>query len=86
MAVPEDAIDRDLLLTNVSLYWFTGTSGQSAVPTGLYSGPPGIRRLAERHNDIVHWGENRPGSHHFIAMELPEVFAEDIREFFGKLR
>ncbi|WP_433179293.1 epoxide hydrolase family protein [Actinoallomurus sp. CA-150999] len=103
VTVPEDAIDRDLLLTNVSLYWFTGTSGssswlmynserfawpegQSAVPTGLYSGPPGIRRLAERQNDIVHWGENRPGSHHFIAMELPEVFAEDIREFFGKLR
>jgi pimeloyl-ACP methyl ester carboxylesterase len=29
-ARPEDAIDRDLLLTNVSLYWFTGTAGSSA--------------------------------------------------------
>ncbi|GIE97125.1 epoxide hydrolase family protein [Paractinoplanes rishiriensis] len=28
--LPEDAIDRDLLLTNVSLYWFTGTAGSSA--------------------------------------------------------
>jgi pimeloyl-ACP methyl ester carboxylesterase len=28
--VPEDAVDRDLLLTNVSLYWFTGTAGSSA--------------------------------------------------------
>ncbi|UZD69374.1 epoxide hydrolase family protein [Brucella sp. JSBI001] len=27
---PEDAIDRDLLLTNASLYWFTGTAGSSA--------------------------------------------------------
>jgi epoxide hydrolase len=27
---PEDAIDRDRLLTNVSLYWFTGTAGSSA--------------------------------------------------------
>jgi pimeloyl-ACP methyl ester carboxylesterase len=27
---PEDAIDRDRLMTNVSLYWFTGTAGSSA--------------------------------------------------------
>jgi epoxide hydrolase len=27
---PEDAVDRDRLLTNVSLYWFTGTAGSSA--------------------------------------------------------
>jgi pimeloyl-ACP methyl ester carboxylesterase len=29
-ALPEDAIDRDHMLTNVSLYWFTGTAGSSA--------------------------------------------------------
>jgi pimeloyl-ACP methyl ester carboxylesterase len=29
-ALPEDAVDRDKLLTNVSLYWFTGTAGSSA--------------------------------------------------------
>jgi pimeloyl-ACP methyl ester carboxylesterase len=28
--LPEDAVDRDTLLTNVSLYWFTGTAGSSA--------------------------------------------------------
>lgn len=28
--LPEDAIDRDLLLTNVMLYWLTGTAGSSA--------------------------------------------------------
>jgi epoxide hydrolase len=28
--LPEDAVDRDLLLTNVSLYWFTRTAGSSA--------------------------------------------------------
>jgi pimeloyl-ACP methyl ester carboxylesterase len=28
--VPEDAIDRDLLLTNVAIYWFTATAGSSA--------------------------------------------------------
>jgi epoxide hydrolase len=29
-SLPEDAIDRDHMLTNVSLYWFTGTAGASA--------------------------------------------------------
>src|SRR4030095_4065578 len=28
--LPEDAVDADRLLTNVSLYWFTGTAGSSA--------------------------------------------------------
>ncbi|WP_169944028.1 epoxide hydrolase family protein [Microbispora sp. H11081] len=27
---PEDAVDRDALLTNVSIYWFTATAGSSA--------------------------------------------------------
>ncbi|MEU6149225.1 epoxide hydrolase family protein [Actinosynnema sp. NPDC047251] len=99
--VPERAIDLDLILTNVTLYWLTGTSGSSswfmygtdrfrwprgqrAVPTGLYSGPPGFRRLAERHNDIVHWPEARPGGH-FVAMEVPGVFAADLSVFFAKV-
>ena len=29
-AMPEDAVDRDHLLTNVMLYWLTGTAGSSA--------------------------------------------------------
>jgi pimeloyl-ACP methyl ester carboxylesterase len=98
----DQVIDRDLLLTNASLYWFTGTfgssswpmydstgfgwpSGQRAVPTGVYSGPPGIRRLAERHNTIVHWPEDNPRGHHFIAMHLPDRLAADLRTFFGTL-
>ena len=28
--LPEDAVDRDEMLTNVSLYWLTGTAGSSA--------------------------------------------------------
>ncbi len=28
--LPEDAVDRDHLLTNISLYWFTGTGATSA--------------------------------------------------------
>jgi len=98
----EQVINRDALLSNVSLYWLTGTfgssswpmydggglgwpRGQKAVPTGVYSGPPGIRRLAERHNTILHWPEDNPAGHHFIAMDQPGPLAADIRAFFGKL-
>jgi pimeloyl-ACP methyl ester carboxylesterase len=28
--LPEDAVDRDQLLTNVSIYWLTGTAGSTA--------------------------------------------------------
>jgi pimeloyl-ACP methyl ester carboxylesterase len=28
--LPEDAVDRDQLLTNVTVYWVTGTAGSSA--------------------------------------------------------
>lgn len=99
----EEAISRDAFLTNLSLYWFTGTFGTSAwpyfdsteigwpegqptVPTGVYNGPPGIRRFAERTNKIVHWPENNPAGHHFVAMDEPSAFAADIREFFAKVR
>ncbi|MBL1097459.1 epoxide hydrolase family protein [Streptomyces coffeae] len=101
--LPEEILDRDLLLTNLTLYWLTDTfgssswpmyestefawpEGQKAVPTGVYNGPPGIRRLAERHNTIAHWPEGNPGSHHFVAMELPGSVAADLRVFFGPLR
>src|SRR5687768_17903701 len=50
---------------------------QKLVPTGVYSGPPAIRRLADRHNDIVHWPGERPGGH-FVAMEVPGVFAAEV--------
>ena len=40
---PEDAVDRDLLLTNVMLYWLTGTAGSSArlYYERAHSGRPG---------------------------------------------
>ena len=99
----DQVLDRDLLLTNVSLYWFTGTfgssswpmydstgfawpQGQTAAPTGVYTGPPGIRRLAERHNTIVHWPTDNSADHHFVAMERPEALAADLRAFFAKVR
>ncbi|MEW1550599.1 epoxide hydrolase family protein [Streptomyces tsukubensis] len=99
----EEAVDRDLFLDNVSVYWFTGTfgtsswpmydsrsfgwpEGQKAVPTGVYNGPPAIRRLAERDNTIVHWPTDNPVTHHFIAMQAPDVLAADLGLFFAGVR
>ncbi|WP_246038284.1 alpha/beta fold hydrolase [Saccharothrix texasensis] len=99
---PEQAVDRDLLLVDATLYWLTGTAGSSSwfmydnerfawpqgqrlVPTGVYSGPPAIRRPAGRHNDIVHWPQAKPGGH-FVALEVPGLFADELRAFFGEVR
>lgn len=99
----DEVLDRDALLTNLSVYWFTrtfGTSswpmydtsgfawpeGQRAVPTGVFTGPPGIRRFAERTNRIIHWPEHNVSRHHFVAMEAPDAMAADMAEFFAKAR
>jgi epoxide hydrolase len=106
--LPEDAVDVDRLLTNVSLYWFTGTAGSSAnlyyetyhdaaafapsprgtVPTGVavsLTQDVAIRKLAERDHNVVRWTEFERGGH-FLAMEQPELFAEDVRAFFREVK
>lgn len=40
-----------------------------------------VRPLAERIYDIRHWSEFEHGGH-FAAMEVPDLFAEDVRTFF----
>ena len=42
--LPEDAVDRDQLLTNVSVYWFTGAGASSAHAT--YEGMQAWRQMA----------------------------------------
>jgi pimeloyl-ACP methyl ester carboxylesterase len=106
--LPEEAVDRDRILTDVMLYWLTATAGSSArlyyetfhsggagitepsaVPTGVAAFPREIirpiRRLAERTNNIVRWSELERGGH-FAAMEEPDLFLADVREFFRPLR
>lgn len=124
--LPEDAIDRDRILTGVSLYWFTATAGSSAqmyfesmnpvawtgsgeeadggaavreavydgwapgrgaVPTGflLSRNDVTVRAFAERDHTVVHWTELDRGGH-FLALEHPEGFVGDVREFFRTVR
>jgi microsomal epoxide hydrolase len=105
--VPEDAVDRDRLLTNISIYWFTATGGSSArlyyetahtrasrpdgasAPIGVAVFPreiaPAIKRFADERVPIVHWSEFDRGGH-FAAMEEPDLFIGDVREFFRRFR
>jgi hypothetical protein len=103
--LPEDAVDRDAMLTNVSLYWLTGTATSSArlyregraswgqqterseVPSGVavFPGDFGIRTIAERDDNVVHWSEFDRGGH-FAAMEVPDLLVGDVRTFFRELR
>lgn len=105
--LPEDAVSIDHLLTDISIYWFTGTAGPSANlyyetfhdPTAFAPSPRGtvptavavsltqdvaIRFLADRDHNVVRWTEFERGGH-FLAMEQPESFAEDVRAFFTSL-
>jgi pimeloyl-ACP methyl ester carboxylesterase len=103
--LPEEAVDRDQMLTDVTLYWLTGTAGSSArlykegatdwrqavgksdVPTGVavFPGDAGIRRVAEREHNVVHWSEFDRGGH-FAAMEAPDLLVDDVRAFFRLVR
>ncbi|WP_433386881.1 epoxide hydrolase family protein [Micromonospora sp. KLBMP9576] len=44
-----------------------------------------VRPLAERSYRITHWSEFDRGGH-FAAMEVPDLFADDVRAFFRDLR
>ena len=90
--LPEEAVNRDLLLANVSIYWHTKTAASSArlykegqsgwgqraprskVPSGVavFPGDFGIRRIAERENNVVHWSEFERGGH-FLPWK-PRIF------------
>jgi len=96
---PDSRVDIDRMLTNITLYWLTGTAASSArlhhdaprraeacpVPMGVavfaHDITLSVRPLAERRYDIRHWSEFGRGGH-FAAMEVPDLFAADVREFF----
>jgi epoxide hydrolase len=81
--------------SSARLYYEAGRSGDwgppkpSAVPTGVAVFPreiaPSIRRFAEQSNNIVHWAEFDRGGH-FAAMEVPDLLAGDVRDFFRRFR
>jgi epoxide hydrolase len=60
------------------------------VPTGITLFPHELWRLPrhwveQRYTDVRHWSEPKTGGH-FAAMEQPEVYVDELREFFRPLR
>src|SRR6267143_2737523 len=103
----EDALSRELMLDNISLYWFTNTAASSAriswentdasfaggklslpvaatvFPGELYRAP---RSWAEQtYSNLIYWNEAEHGGH-FAAFEQPDIFVEEMRSAFRKLR
>jgi len=104
----DEYFHKDTLLTNISIYWFTGTITASAriyyenrnasplksmsyisVPTGAAIFPAEIyltpRAWAEAAYNIRHWSV-MPRGGHFAALEQPQLYVNDVREFFRLVR
>ena len=104
----ERAFTKDEILTNVTIYWLTGTIGSSMrmynanaaipaaqlarrveVPSGfsVFAGdiirPP--RAWLERTANTVRVTEPSRGGH-FAAFEQPELYAQELRDFFRPFR
>ena len=106
---PEDAVTREQILTNLSVYWFTRTINSSirlycesqragvfgpssdvvTVPTAAAIFPKEIFRIprpyAETRFNVVRYTRFDRGGH-FAALEEPDLFLADVREFFADLR
>ncbi len=104
---PEDALSRDRMLDNISLYWFTNTAASSAridwenkdasfsggrlsLPVAVTVYPREIYRppkswAEQTYSNLIYWNEAEHGGH-FAAFEQPDIFVEEMRSAFRKLR
>ena len=82
--------------SSARLYWETNQSGVLTeklpfieVPTGVARYPKEVlrwpRSWVEQQYNVTHWAV-MPRGGHFAAMEQPELFADDLREFFRTVR
>jgi pimeloyl-ACP methyl ester carboxylesterase len=76
--------------SSARLYWENwhawSQPERSPVPTAVavFSEDVAIRRYSEPGNTIVRWTELDRGGH-FASLEVPGLFAQDVREFFSTL-
>lgn len=97
-----EPIDRDLLLTNASLYWFTNTGGTSSwtyyeqaagmpidqdrVPTGVSHGGPALFRRIAERRNRIVHWAGEDSPSHMVAMATPDSLVSAIRAFFTLVR
>ncbi|WP_219463946.1 epoxide hydrolase family protein [Nonomuraea rhizosphaerae] len=98
----DEPIERDLLLTNASLYWLTGTGGssswpyyegaagmpidQTAVPTGVSHGGAPLMRRIAERRNTIVHWAGEEAGSHMVAMSAPGSLVRSLRTFFGMLR
>lgn len=81
--------------SSTRLYWEMRQAGASALPAGRVEVPTGIadfpaeinrmpRSWVEAAYRVVHWSAPPRGGH-FAAMEVPDLFVDDVRTFFRSL-
>jgi microsomal epoxide hydrolase len=82
--------------SSARLYWENRQAGRATLPQDPVTVPTGVanfpgelarseRTWAERRYHIVHWTYPERGGH-FAAMEVPDLFVEDVRTFFRLVR
>ena len=83
----------DSIASSTRLYYesrrASRSSGRVTTPTGVAIFPKEIvlppRKWVEARYNVVHWTE-MPRGGHFAALEEPELFVRDVRQFFRALR
>jgi pimeloyl-ACP methyl ester carboxylesterase len=85
------------ITSSARLYWETMHSGALREPPEFVTVPTGIARYpkeevlrfprawVEQRYNVTHWAV-MPRGGHFAAMEQPELFVEDLRDFFRTVR
>ena len=82
--------------SSARLYWETSHGGALTEPLPFIALPTGVARYpkevlrwprswVERQYNVTHWAD-MPRGGHFAAMEQPELFVGDLREFFRTVR
>jgi microsomal epoxide hydrolase len=82
--------------SSTRLYYEMRQAGRSAIPQQYVTVPTGIanfpgevtrtpRSWVEHRYHVVHWTEHPRGGH-FAAMQVPDLFVDDVRAFFRPLR
>lgn len=82
--LPEDAVDRDLLLTNVSLYWFTRSGASSAHI--LYEGMQAFRDLVAGSEGDMPVGDGQQGPATGVAVFAGDHSIRDVIDPAGRIR
>jgi len=98
----DELIDRDLVLTNASVYWLTATGAsssrasyegaagmpidQDAVPTGVSHGGPGIFRRIAARRNHLVHWGDHTSPSHMVAMAAPDNLIADLGAFFALVR